>query len=145
MLIVGLGIGLVMQVLVLAAQNAVPYRLLGVATSASTMSRQIGGTIGVAVFGAIFSNRLEHELGARLPGADIPATANPEVVRHLPPAVHDAYVDAVATALHPVFLAAAAGMLVGFGLSWLLEEVPLRTTVGAEEAEDADPQLRPAA
>jgi EmrB/QacA subfamily drug resistance transporter len=135
MLIVGLGIGLVMQVLVLAAQNAVPYRLLGVATSASAMSRQIGGTIGVAVFGAIFSNRLEHELGARLPGADVPATANPEFVRGLPPAVHDAYLDAVATALQPVFLAAAGVMLVGFALTWLLEDIPLRTTAGAEAAE----------
>jgi MFS family permease len=132
MLIVGLGIGLVMQVLVLAAQNTVSYRLLGVATSVSTMSRQIGGTIGVAVFGAIFSNRLEHELAVRLPGAHIPATANPEAVRHLPPAIHDAYVGAVANALHPVFLVAAAVMLVGFALTWLLRDVPLRTTAGAE-------------
>jgi len=132
MLIVGLGIGLVMQVLVLAAQNTVSYRLLGVATSVSTMSRQIGGTIGIAVFGAIFSNRLEHELAVRLPGAHIPATANPEAVRHLPPAIHDAYVGAVANALHPVFLVAAAVMLVGFALTWLLQDVPLRTTAGAE-------------
>jgi EmrB/QacA subfamily drug resistance transporter len=135
MLIVGLGIGLVMQVLVLAAQNTVSYRLLGVATSVSTMSRQIGGTIGVAVFGAIFSNRLEHELAVRLPGAHIPATANPEAVRHLPPAIHDAYVGAVANALHPVFLVAAAVMLVGFALTWLLRDVPLRTTAGAETVE----------
>jgi EmrB/QacA subfamily drug resistance transporter len=135
MLIVGLGIGLVMQVLVLAAQNSVDYRLLGVATSVSTMSRQIGGTIGVAVFGAIFSNRLAHEVAARLPGAHVPTTASPEVVRHLPPAVHGAYVDAVASALHPVFLAAAAVMLVGFALTWLLQDVPLRTTAGAERVE----------
>jgi EmrB/QacA subfamily drug resistance transporter len=135
MLIVGLGIGLVMQVLVLAAQNTVSYRLLGVATSVSTMSRQIGGTIGVAVFGAIFSNGLERELAVRLPGAHIPTTANPEAVRHLPPAAHDAYVGAVANALHPVFLAAAAVMLVGFALTWLLRDVPLRTTAGVETVE----------
>jgi hypothetical protein len=134
MLIVGLGIGLVMQVLVLAAQNSVPHRLLGVATSASTMARQIGGTIGVAIFGAIFSNRLEHELAARLPGAHIRAAANPAVVRRLPPAVHHAYVDAVASALHPVFLTAAAVMLAGFALTWLLRDEPLRTTAGAEVA-----------
>jgi EmrB/QacA subfamily drug resistance transporter len=134
MLVLGLGIGLVMQVLVLAAQNSVAHRLLGVATSVSTMSRQIGGTIGVAVFGAIFSNRLAHEVSARLPGARVPTSANPEVVRHLPPAIHDAYVAAVATALHPVFLTAAAVMLVGFGLTWLLHDVPLRTTAGAEAA-----------
>jgi EmrB/QacA subfamily drug resistance transporter len=132
MVIVGFGLGLTMQVLVLAAQNSVDYRLLGVATSASTMSRQIGGTVGVAVFGAIFSNRLAHELALRLPGARIPTSASPEVVRHLPPAIHDAYVGAVASALHPVFLAAAAVMVVGFALSWLLDDVPLRTTSGVE-------------
>jgi hypothetical protein len=134
MLVVGLGIGLVMQVLVLAAQNSVDYRLLGVATSASTMSRQIGGTIGVAVFGAIFSNRLEHALAARLPGARVSTSASLAALRRLPPAVHHAYVDAVATALHPVFLAAAGVMSVGFALSWLLQDAPLRTTAGTDAA-----------
>jgi EmrB/QacA subfamily drug resistance transporter len=142
MLIVGLGLGLTMQVLVLAAQNSVDYRILGVATSASTMSRQIGGTIGVAIFGAIFSNRLSHELAARLPGARIPTTASPEVVRHLPSALHHAYVDAVAAALHPVFLAAAAVMLVGFALTWLLKDVPLRTTAATENARSASTAAR---
>jgi hypothetical protein len=56
-----------MQVLVLAAQNAVDYRPLGVATSASSLRRQIGGSIGVSVFGAIFTNRLGHELAKQLP------------------------------------------------------------------------------
>jgi EmrB/QacA subfamily drug resistance transporter len=134
MLVVGLGIGLVMQVLVLAAQNSVDHRLLGIATSVSTMSRQIGGTIGVAVFGAIFSNRLEHALAARLPGARVSTSASLETLRHLPPAVHHAYVDAVAAALHPVFLAGAGVMSVGFALSWLLQDAPLRTTAGADAA-----------
>ena len=70
MLILGLGLGMVMQVLVLAAQNAVPYRLLGVATSGSTLFRQIGGSIGVSLFGAIFSNRLADELASRLPSRE---------------------------------------------------------------------------
>jgi EmrB/QacA subfamily drug resistance transporter len=133
MLVLGLGLGLVMQVLVLAAQNAVPYRLLGVATSTSTMSRQIGGTIGVAVFGAIFSNRLGHELAGLGPAAArVPKNVNPELVHHLPAWIHDAYVGAVAAALHPVFLAAAGVMLVGFALTWLLQDAPLRTTAGTE-------------
>ncbi len=81
MLILGLGLGMVMQVLVLAAQNAVPYRLLGVATSGSTLFRQVGGSIGVSLFGAIFSNRLADELSSRLPVAgDVPTAANPAVV-----------------------------------------------------------------
>ena len=72
MLVLGLGLGMVMQVLVLAVQNAVDYRHLGVATSGSTLFRQIGGSIGVAVFGAIFANRLRGDLAASLPpGAQV--------------------------------------------------------------------------
>ncbi len=133
MLILGLGIGMVMQVLVLAAQNAVDYKLLGVATSSSTLFRQIGGSIGVSAFGAIFSNQLAKELAQRLPpGAHIPAAANPAIVKQLPPALHALYVAAVAAALHPVFLTAAGVSVVAFGLTWLLREVPLRKTAAAE-------------
>ena len=78
MLLLGLGLGLVMQVLVLAAQNAVDYRLLGVATSGATLFRQVGGSIGVSAFGAIFTNELGRELARRLPaGAHAPAHASP--------------------------------------------------------------------
>ena len=86
MVILGLGLGMVMQVLVLAAQNSVEHRLLGVATSGSTMFRQIGGSIGVSAFGAVFANRLATELATRFPdGTHIPTAANPEIVKHLPP------------------------------------------------------------
>jgi MFS family permease len=129
MLLVGLGLGLVMQVLVLAAQNAVDQRLLGVATSGATLFRQVGGSIGVAVFGAIFTNELGRELAHRLPpGAHAPAHASPVAIQHLPSALHGLYIAAVAAALHPVFLVAAAVMVVAFGLSWLLHDVPLRET-----------------
>jgi EmrB/QacA subfamily drug resistance transporter len=127
MLVVGLGLGMVMQVLVLAAQNAVPYRLLGVATSGSTLFRQVGGSVGVSLFGAIFANRLAHELAARLPlGAQLPAAANPAAVKRLPTAVHAPYVAGFSAALEPVFLAASGIMFVAFLLTWLLPEVPLR-------------------
>jgi EmrB/QacA subfamily drug resistance transporter len=133
MLVVGLGLGLVMQTLVLAAQNAVDYRLLGVATSGSTLFRQVGGSIGVAVFGAIFTNQLSRELAHRLPaGAHAPTQASPAAIHHLPPVLHAIYIAAVAAALHPVFLTAAGVMLVAFGLSWRLRDVPLRETAGAE-------------
>jgi DNA-binding MarR family transcriptional regulator len=133
MLVVGLGLGMVMQVLVLAVQNAVDYRYLGVATSGSTLFRQIGGSIGVSAFGAIFSSNLASELAKRVPAtAHIPTAANPAVVRHLPPAVRVPYVDAFAAALHPVFLAAAAVAAVGFLLSWLLRDLPLRQTAAAQ-------------
>jgi EmrB/QacA subfamily drug resistance transporter len=126
MLVVGLGLGLVMQVLVLAVQNAVDYRYMGVATSGSLMFRQIGGSIGLAAFGAIFANRLGSELAAR--GVHGPTTATPAVIAHMPPAVHESYVSAVAAALQPVFVVAAAISLLAFVLTWLLHEVPLRTT-----------------
>ena len=134
MLLLGLGLGLVMQVLVLAAQNAVDHRLLGVATSGATMFRQVGGSIGVAVFGAIFTNELGRQLAHRLPpGVHAPAHASPAVLHQLPPAIHTLYVTAVATALHPVFIVASAVMVVAFGLSWLLRDVPLRESVAATQ------------
>jgi EmrB/QacA subfamily drug resistance transporter len=132
LLILGLGLGLVMQVLVLAAQNAVDYSQLGVATSGASLARQIGGSIGVSVFGAIFTNRLGHELTQHVPpGVHVPASASLSLLHQLPPAVHALYIAAVCAALHPVFLTAAGVMVVAFGLSWLLRDVPLRETAGA--------------
>jgi EmrB/QacA subfamily drug resistance transporter len=145
LLVLGLGLGLTMQVLVLAAQNAVDYRLLGVATSGSALARQIGGSIGVSVFGAIFTNRLGHELAQRLPpGVHAPTHGSPAVVQHLPPVIHEAYVAAYAAALHPVFLVAAAVMLGAFGLSWLLRDVPLRETAGSAGTGESFAAPRPA-
>jgi EmrB/QacA subfamily drug resistance transporter len=145
LLILGLGLGLTMQVLVVAAQNAVDYRLLGVVTSASTLARSVGGSIGVSVFGAIFANRLAHELAASLPaGVHAPAHGSPAVVQHLPPALHAAYIAAYAAALHPVFLAAAAVMLGAFGLSWRLRDVPLRETAGSPGIGESDTARRQA-
>ena len=144
MLLLGLGLGMVMQVLVLVAQNAVDYRLLGVATSGSTLFRQVGGSIGVSVFGAIFTNRLGGELAQRLPpGVHAPAHASPAVIQHLPRAVHGLYVAAVAAALHPVFLTAAAVMVAAFGLSWRLRDVPLRETAGSAGTGIAEGSRRP--
>ena len=132
MVVLGLGLGMVMQVLVLAAQNAVDYRLLGVATSGSTLFRSIGGSIGVSAFGAIFANRLATELARRLPNGHIPSAANPAVIKHLPAAIHAPYVQAVVDALQPVFLTATGISVVAFVLTWLLREVPLRTTARFE-------------
>jgi DNA-binding MarR family transcriptional regulator len=133
MLVLGLGLGMVMQVLVLAVQNAVDYRFLGVATSSSTLFRQVGGSIGVSVFGAIFANQLGHELSRRLPpGAHVPPAANPAVVRSLPGAIHAPYVASFAASLRPVFIAATGIAVLAFALTWLLREVPLRQTARAE-------------
>ncbi|MGH3002844.1 MAG: MDR family MFS transporter [Gaiellaceae bacterium] len=134
-LVLGLGLGMVMQVLVLAVQNAVDYSVMGVATSGSTLFRQIGGSIGVALFGTIFANRLGHELASRLPAnAKLPAATDPASIKRLPPATHAAFEHAFAAALHPVFLMAGVVSLLAFALAWLVHEVPLRTGTHAADA-----------
>jgi EmrB/QacA subfamily drug resistance transporter len=132
--ILGLGLGMVMQVLVLAVQNSVDPAVMGVATSGSTLFRQVGGSIGVALFGTIFANRVRVELAHRLPpGTHVPKTINPAGIRHLPPRAHDAFAQAFSAALHPVFLTAAAVSLIAFALTWLLREQPLRTRAHASD------------
>jgi hypothetical protein len=122
-----------MQVLVLAVQNAVDYTFLGVATSGATLFRSIGGSIGVSLFGAIFANQLATNLASRVPpGAAVPDATDPATIAALPDAVHAAYVEAFATSIRPVFLAAAFIAAVAFVLTWFLEELPLRRTVEAE-------------
>ena len=133
MVVLGLGLGMTMQVLVLAVQNAVDYRYLGVATSGSTMFRSIGGSIGVSLFGAIFSNRLHTELAERLsPSVHLPSTTSPAAIRELAPAVRDLYAHALTAALSPVFLVAAVISSLAFLLSLLLPDIPLRQTSTAE-------------
>jgi MFS family permease len=129
MLVVGLGLGMVMQVLVLAVQNAVPMNVMGVATSGSIMFRQIGGSVGIAAFGAIFANRLHANLARNLPaGVHGPKTVAPATVKSLPPRLHDVYVHAFAASLHPVFLVGAFIAVLAFALTWFLHELPLRRT-----------------
>jgi len=124
-------------VLVVAAQNAVDYQYLGVVSAGSTLFRQIGGSIGVAMFGAIFANRLAANLASVFPaGARLPASPNPAALKQLPPAAHAAYAAAITDALHPVFLTAAGAAAVAFLLTWLLPEVPLRTTTRAPDPGD---------
>ena len=133
MVILGLGIGLVMQVLVLAVQNDVDYRDLGVATSGATFFRSIGGCFGVAICGAIFSNRLSAELAdlGNLPSGLGAGNVTRDQVAQLPPAAHDAFVGAYADALSTVFLVCAPVAALAFVLSWLLPEKSLRRTVEA--------------
>ncbi len=136
MLIFGMGLGMVMQVLVLAVQNSVDYEMLGVATSGATLFRSIGGSLGTALLGAVFSNKLSHELAANLPlgGRGAAAAANvgsldPSAVERLPAPVRDAYLTSFTTAIDLVFLVAAGIMAIAFLLTWLIPERPLRDTV----------------
>jgi EmrB/QacA subfamily drug resistance transporter len=143
--VLGLGLGMTMQVLVLAVQNSVDPGEMGVATSGSTLFRQVGGSIGVALLGTVFTNRVHVELAERLPaGAQIPKVINPKEIRLLPAEVHTAFADAFAAALHPVFLIAAGVSFVAFLTSWLIHDQPLRTHAAVEETmtptgEEPDP------
>jgi EmrB/QacA subfamily drug resistance transporter len=140
MLVFGCGLGLVMQVLVIAVQNAVDYRDLGAATSGTTFFRSIGSSFGVAVFGAIFANQLEGNLARYVPVSALPAgvgaaalRGSPAVLARLPEAVHLGVIQAYAESLHTVFLAAVPLAVLAFALTWLLPERPLRETVRATD------------
>ena len=131
--VLGMGLGLVMQVLVMAVQNAVDYRDLGVATSGATLFRLIGGSMGTAAFGAIFSNRLTSELRGAVAGAATrqQGRLSPAQLHHLPAAARGAYVHAFTNALSDVFLVAAGVAVIGFALALALPDQELRDTVEA--------------
>jgi EmrB/QacA subfamily drug resistance transporter len=149
MAIVGLGVGLVMQVLVVAVQNSVPYSQLGTATSTATFFRTIGGSFGVSGLGVVFNSRLLSQLKAHagaahlsgLSGSNI--TANPAQINHFPPAERIVFVNAFSHALQGVFLVAVPFAVLACLLSFLMKEIPLRTTAhtpsahGGAEARDA--------
>jgi len=140
MVVVGVGLGLVMQVLVLAVQNDARPQEIGVATSSATFFRSMGGAFGVALFGTIFATRLSDQL-AVLPGRltahlGSGVQLNPTQIDQLPPRVHDVVLHAFAHALSGVFLFGMALSLVPFVLSWFLKEKPLRTTVARDAEEE---------
>ena len=132
MLILGLGIGGVMQVLVIAVQNAVPYEYLGTATSTASFFRSIGGSFGVAIFGAIFNTQLTKNLPKYLPPSIIKTmnsgniAASPSALDRLPKLVREGFTQAFSHSLHTVFLVAVPIALIAFFLSLLVKEVPLR-------------------
>ncbi|MEU6812193.1 MFS transporter [Streptomyces sp. NPDC046831] len=136
----GLGLGLVMQVLVLIVQNAVSYEDLGVATSGATFFRSIGASFGVAIFGTLFAGRLGDKLAAALAGASLPPGASadalksdPRGIAALPPALRPAALSAYASAITDVFLYAAPVAAAGFVLAWFLKEDKLRGSVTAPD------------
>lgn len=122
--LLGLGLGMVMQVLVLATQNSVDMRLLGVATSGVTLFRSIGGSLGVSIFGAIFSDGLASRLGEQ--AVQGRRGMGPEALAKLPPAAHAAYTHAFGASLHTVYHVAAGVIAVAFVLAWGMRDVPLR-------------------
>ncbi|MEU0602344.1 MDR family MFS transporter [Streptomyces sp. NPDC006393] len=136
----GLGLGLVMQVLVLIVQNAVSYEDLGVATSGATFFRSIGASFGVAIFGTVFAGRLGDKLADAFRGAALPPgvsadslKSDPRGIAALPAALRPAALHAYASAITDVFLYAAPVALLGFVLAWFLKEDRLRGSVTAPD------------
>ena len=136
MFVLGVGLGCVMQVLVLIVQNAVPYSELGVATSGATFFRSIGGSFGTAIFGAIFSNVLVGNLVSHLGTAKLPeacrAPASPRrswtsfrtrSITASPPPTRES--------IQTVFIIAAPIGVIAFIAAWLIPQVELRRGVGA--------------
>jgi hypothetical protein len=131
MLVLGMGLGMVMQVLVLAVQNSVDYEQLGVATSGATLFRSIGGSLGTAILGAVFTNKLTHALEGSLPPEQAANVGglDPSALERLPTAIRDGYLTAFTDSIDLVFLVAAGIMTIAFILTWFIPERPLRTTV----------------
>jgi EmrB/QacA subfamily drug resistance transporter len=145
-LLVGLGIGLVMQVLVLAVQNAVEHRDLGTATSMANFFRSMGGAFGAALFGAILNDRLGHyipryisadRLGALGAAGGRLLDGSPQQLRRLPADIHAGLVEAFTRSIDEVFLWAVPVTVLAFVVLWFLRELPLREDahVGFSEVE----------
>ncbi len=143
MLVLGAGLGNVMQVLILAVQNTVDPKQMGAATSASTFFRSIGGSFGTAAFGAIWTARLSVELAASLPPSSNVAIDNASAsmanIRALPPQLQATVIEAFARAMDTTFLVAVPLMLIAFVIALFLPEVYLRKTQDVEHvlADDA--------
>jgi EmrB/QacA subfamily drug resistance transporter len=131
MFVLGAGLGCVMQVLVLAVQNAVPHEELGVATSGATFFRSMGGSFGTAIFGAIFANVITGKLHHYLSGVKLPSTlhstsVSPALLDKLPAAIKHGYQLAFSSSLEVVFLVAVPIAAVAFLLALFIPEGRLR-------------------
>jgi EmrB/QacA subfamily drug resistance transporter len=136
LVLLGVGLGGVMQVLLLITQNAVPYSELGVATSGATFFRSIGGSFGAAIFGAIFSNVLVGQLASQLHGLTLPkgfaaSSVTPAMLSQLPAAVRHGFVTAYANSIDTVLTIAVPVAVLAFAASWLIPQLELRRSTGA--------------
>ncbi|HTO00970.1 MAG TPA: MDR family MFS transporter [Microthrixaceae bacterium] len=135
-LVFGIGIGMVMQTVVIVVQNAVDFTDMGVATSSVTFFRQIGGSFGVAIFGTVLTTTIARELPRLLPAGADPAHVaealnSPEAIRSLPDVLREAALEAMSRGLHWMFLGASVVLALGIAVAWMLQEIPLRETIGS--------------
>ena len=145
MVVIGLGLGQVIQTYTLAVQNGVDRSQLGIATAATQFFRSIGGTFGVAAMGALLTARLSTELAARL--GDAASSIDPQRLLEpgggvqVPPALLGGVRDALAASLHTVFVAGVPIMVLALVCALLLKEVPLRTVAHVQMGADVAVEL----
>ncbi|CAG7615194.1 MDR family MFS transporter [Actinacidiphila bryophytorum] len=129
MAVLGAGMGFIMQITMLIAQNSVEMRDIGVGSSSATLFRTIGGSFGVSLFGALFSHKVQHGMESSAAGAAATkggAQLDPATIAKFPPDVKNAYFHAVASGTHTVFLWGAVISVLGFLAAWFIVETPLR-------------------
>ncbi len=141
----GVGMGFLMQITTLIAQNSVDPRDMGVASSSRSFFQQIGGSIGVSIFGVVFFRALNSSIASKLPNFKVNGSGglNPAAVTHLPPTVRDVVFGGIAHGLDIVFVWAAPTAALVFGLAWLVKEFPLRGRVQGPAAASAEPEPEP--
>lgn len=149
MFVTGFGIGLGMQVIILATQNGVEYKDLGTATSAISFFRTMGGAVGTSFFGSILVNRLAYNMPKLLPkGVPVPASmtngavsGSPAVIKALPPTIHTALLQSFVNSLHVMFLMAIPFGVLAFIVSFYLPEKPLKkaSSHGANDSTEEAP------
>jgi EmrB/QacA subfamily drug resistance transporter len=151
MFVLGLGIGMCMQVLTIIVQNSVPYTQLGVATSGVTFMRTLGSSFGAAIFGSLYANFLDDELPgalAKAPGVTPADLATPSSLHALDAQLIAPIIDAYAAALAHVFLWATPVTLLAFVLALLLPQVKLSDDLQPSAADLGEgfglPEARPA-
>ncbi|MFJ9696758.1 MDR family MFS transporter [Kitasatospora sp. NPDC101183] len=144
MLVLGAGMGFLMQITMLLAQNSVELKDMGVASSTATLFRTIGGSFGVALFGALFNNRVADTMKERLGeaagaggGVKDPSQVSPAVLRTMKPEIQDAYHHAVSNGMHTVFLWGAAVAIIALAAAVFIREVPLRGAAPGEKPAEA--------
>lgn len=145
MAVLGAGMGFLMQITMLVAQNSVEMKDMGVASSSTTLFRTLGSSFGVAIMGALFTSRVQDEMAARGGSGLTERTAQLDAasLAKLPATLREAYQDAVAVGTHSAFLVAAAVSVLGFALAFLVKEVALRGAGPAAQptADDDAPKV----
>jgi MFS family permease len=138
MVVLGVGMGFLMQTSMLIAQNSVEQKDLGAASGAATFFRSIGGSFGISLFGAIFANRLASSEGGRAFGGESGGSGmDLEKLKDLPAQARDMVLGGLSDAISHVFLWAVLFTIVIPVFAWFIKEIPLRT------ANEAPPQATP--